>query len=135
MAKAKKNTGLKRRSFPPFKYLNNSNKEFLELEDNSSYIYNPDILFSLDGIDPRTKNSYVARLVLQFINLNSKALALFDTLIELEYDGQKVALKIRTGEKVGACSLRSPKSGRYDLGLIIKPKYQWNGIGPTMSFV
>lgn len=124
-----------RKPFLPFLTIKSDQKEFLDLVDNSRHEINPESFFGLENIDPRLKNGIVARFLNQFISLNSSVLNQFDLKVSLSYDGSKVRMVIVTGARVGASPLKSPRTGKYELGLIIKPRFGWNGIGPTMAIV
>ncbi|MCI0616767.1 hypothetical protein L0244_27625, partial [bacterium] len=40
---------------------------------------------------------------------------------------------MKSGTKIGALPLLSPTSGKPDYGLIIKPRFDWSGIGPMLA--
>ncbi|OPX87207.1 MAG: McrBC 5-methylcytosine restriction system component [Pelotomaculum sp. PtaB.Bin104] len=47
----------------------------------------------------------------------------------MDYDGSAVDVVLQAGTRVGALPLLSPTTGRPDYGLIIKPRFEWPGIG------
>ena len=77
--------------------------------------------------------SQTARLAAQFITDNRGILNDFGVTIETKYDGQRVSLLFSSSNYIGAAPLRSPTSGRVDYGLIIKPRFDWSGLGPMLS--
>lgn len=77
--------------------------------------------------------SQTARLATQFSIDNRGILKDFGVTIETKYDGQKVSLIFSSTNCIGAVPLLSPTSGRIDYGLIIKPRFDWSGLGPMLS--
>lgn len=65
--------------------------------------------------------------------LNRGILGNFGISGDLDYDGNKVDLIIKTGTRIGAIPLLSPTSGKPDYGLVIKPRYEWPGIGAMLG--
>jgi hypothetical protein len=59
-------------------------------------------------------------------------MAELDAEFEQRYDGNAVSLHVRTSTKVGAVPLLSPTTGQPDYGLIVKPRFDWQGIGPML---
>jgi hypothetical protein len=53
--------------------------------------------------------------------------------IEPRYDGTNVTLALHTGSRVGAVPLVSPTTGRPDYGLIVRPRFEWQGLGPMLA--
>lgn len=80
--------------------------------------------------DPQTQ---AARLANQFLEQNRGILYQFGVVSEIAYDGSTVDLIFRTGTRVGAIPLISPTTGKPDYGLIIQPRFGWQGIGPMLS--
>ncbi len=87
----------------------------------------------LPGAPARDPNPQIARLCAQFIAANRATLTHIDTEIAQQYDGARVDLVVRTHAKVGAVPLTSPTTGRPDYGLIVKPRFEWHGLGPMLS--
>jgi hypothetical protein len=69
----------------------------------------------------------------QFIAQNRGLLCDFGVVIEPEYDGSQVELLVKTGTQIGAIPLLSPTTGRPDYGLVIKPRFEWAGLGPMLG--
>ncbi|MGB9905265.1 MAG: hypothetical protein ACPLQO_11465, partial [Desulfotomaculales bacterium] len=90
-------------------------------------------LFLLKGQIPREPQSQAARLANQFIQQNRGILQNFNICANLDYDGQSVDVIFRAGTKIGALPLLSPTSGRPDYGLIIRPRFDWPGIGSMLG--
>ncbi len=74
-----------------------------------------------------------ARLAQQFITQNRGILNSFGVAADLHYDGTSLDLLLKSGTKIGALPLLSPTSGKPDYGLIIKPRFDWSGIGPMLA--
>lgn len=87
----------------------------------------------LAGGSPRDPNPQIARLCSQFVSANRATLTQLDATMEQVYDGARVDLMIRTNAKVGAVPLISPTTGRSDYGLVVKPRFEWSGLGPMLS--
>ena len=87
----------------------------------------------LKGNLPREPQSQAARLAKQFIRQNQGILRNFGITVGLDYDGSSVDIILKAGSRVGAIPLLSPTSGRPDYGLIIKPRFDWSGIGSMLG--
>ena len=85
------------------------------------------------GNPGRDPNPQAARLASQFIRQNKEILNVFDTGIDLSYDGNKLDLVFFPSTKIGALPLLSPTTGRPDYGLVIKPRFDWVGLGPMLA--
>ncbi len=89
--------------------------------------------FLLRGQRSRDPSSQIARLADQFIDLNQTALRQLDLIIEPHYRNSTIELDIRAGTCIGAIPLISPTSGRHDYGLVVRPRFDWPGIGPILG--
>ena len=89
--------------------------------------------FLLKGSTSRDPHPQTARLAKHFLQQNRGILGNFGISGDLDYDGNKVDLIIKTGTRIGAIPLLSPTSGRPDYGLVIKPRYEWPGIGAMLG--
>lgn len=87
----------------------------------------------LKGNLPREPQSQAARLAKHFIRQNQGILKNFGISAGLDYDGSSVDVVLQTGTRVGAIPLLSPTSGKPDYGLIIKPRFDWPGIGSMLG--
>ncbi len=102
-----------------------------EAEDNSQLKL--PAAFLIKGAMPRDPQSQSARLAQQFLRQNRGILRDFSVEGSVDYDGSSVNIKMRTGGQVGALPLLSPTSGRPDYGLVVKPRFGWQGIGPMLG--
>jgi hypothetical protein len=91
--------------------------------------------FLLKSGNSRNPGSQIARLSNQFINGNRGLLADYGITIESKFDGSSVYLSFKTNNCIGALPLLSPTSGKPDYGLIIKPRFDWSGLGPMLSLM
>ncbi len=87
----------------------------------------------LRGQSPRDPSSQSARLAAQFITQNRPRLEQIGVEAEQHYDGGSVDLVLRTSTQIGAVPLVSPTTGRHDYGLVIKPRFDWPGLGPMLA--
>ncbi|HPQ28456.1 MAG TPA: hypothetical protein PLQ82_08240 [Desulfobacteraceae bacterium] len=83
----------------------------------------------------RNPEVQIARLASQFIRDNRGILKDYGVSVETKYDGQNVSLSFTSTNCIGALPLLSPTSGRTDYGLIIKPRFDWSGLGPMLSIM
>ncbi len=89
--------------------------------------------FLVKGNIPRDPQSQAARLSTQFIRQNRGALNDFGVFLDSDYDGNSTDLVFRMSTKIGAVPLLSPTTGKPDYGLVVKPRFGWNGIGPMLG--
>lgn len=87
----------------------------------------------LRGQVPRDPQPQAARLAKNFLEQNRGILANMDVTAAVEYDGNTVDLVFTTGTCVGAIPLLSPTSGQPDYGLIVKPRFDWPGVGEMLG--
>ncbi len=109
---------------------------------NSKCIEMPDLSvlsfpahFLLGDERPRNVESQAARLASQFIVDNRGILNDFGVSVDTKYDGRDVTLDFKSTNYIGALPLLSPTSGKPDYGLVIKPRFDWSGLGPMLSFM
>ncbi len=102
-----------------------------EVNDNSTLNLRADFLAK--GAKARNLQPLYARLAKQFQRQNRGVLRDFQVETSVGYDGSQVVIRLETGGQVGAFPLMSPISGRPDYGLIIKPRFGWQGIGPMLG--
>src|SRR5690554_322027 len=102
-----------------------------EVEDNS--LLKLPAAFLIKGAMPRDPQGRSARLAQQFLKQNRGILRDFTVEGSVDYDGFSVNIYLQTGGQVGALPLLSPTSGRPDYGLVIKPRFGWQGIGPMLG--
>ncbi len=102
-------------------------------ETTDSSFFRCKLEFLLKGTRPRDYEAKVARLGKQFIHVNRWIFNQFDIEAHLDYDGASVDIVFRTGSKIGALPLLSPTSGKPDYGLIVKPRFEWRGLGDMLG--
>ncbi len=89
--------------------------------------------FLLRGQRSRDPSSQIARLADQFVNLNQSAFRRLELVVEPHYRNSIVELDIRASTCIGAIPLISPTTGRHDYGLVVRPRFNWPGIGPILG--
>src|SRR5258708_40036137 len=89
--------------------------------------------FLLRNHHSRDPSSQIARLADQLVQLNLDSLRQLDVNIEPHYRDSSIELDIHTGTRIGAIPLISPTSGRHDYGLVVRPRFDWPGIGPILG--
>ena len=109
------------------------NRDVRCLETTDSSLLRRSATFFLKSGKPRDYQAQAARLGQQFIQQNRWIFNQFDVEASLDYDGSSVDIVIRTGSKIGALPLFSPTSGKPDYGLIIKPRFDWSGLGTMLG--
>lgn len=102
-----------------------------ETEDNTRLRLPAD--FFIKGAKSRDSQGQAARLAQQFLKQNWGILRDFAITSSIDYDGSAVSIDLQTGGQTGALPLLSPTSGRPDYGLVIKPRFGWQGIGPMLG--
>lgn len=65
----------------------------------------------------------------QFVEQNRSNLNLFGVSTTVINDGYSVKFHFIAHDQIGACPLKSPTSGQYEYGLIIEPRFKWQGLG------
>lgn len=102
-------------------------------EANDSVVTRLTARFLLQGQPSRDPASQIARLADQFVDLNHDAFRQLDLVVEPHYRDSTIELDIHAGTRIGAIPLISPTSGRHDYGLVVRPRFDWPGIGPILS--
>lgn len=67
-----------------------------------------------------------------FIRLNEPALAALDARLEVVASSQGASVRIVPGGRVGAVPLRSAQTGHVAGGFIVKPRFDWAGMGRVL---
>jgi len=104
---------------------------FIHGEDSSAVRVSATQL--VQGTPGRTVEGQAARLAHQFLRQNEGVLRTFCADADVDFDGNEVYLKFVTKTRVGAVPLLSPTSGRPDIGLIVRPRFEWLGIGAMLG--
>ncbi len=128
---AKQIRGRRRYSKAPLVAMEKSISHCIEMTDLS--VSEIPASFLMKDNRSRDPESQTARLASQFINDNRGILNSFGVNVESKFDGDRVSLQFNTSNFIGAAPLLSPTSGRVDYGLIIKPRFDWVGLGPMLS--
>ena len=102
-----------------------------ELEDHGQ-LKIPAVML-VRGDVPRNTQGLSARLAHQFLKQNHGILRDFEIEGNVNFDGSVVYIQLHAGGQAGALPLLSPTSGRPDYGLVIKPRFGWQGIGPMLG--
>ena len=85
------------------------------------------------GVPPRDPQPTLLRLANQLAKLNGEALRRFGATAAVRTSANGTFLDISTGTTIGALPLLSPTTARPDYGLVIRPRFEWRGIGPMMG--
>ncbi len=117
----------------PLCQLDKSNSKCLEMTDLS--VLNVPAYFLMRDDKARNPETQIARLSTQFIRDNRGLLNNYGVSVESKFDGQTVSLSFTSTNFIGALPLLSPTSGKPDYGLIIKPRFEWAGLGPMLSIM
>lgn len=89
--------------------------------------------FLLQGQLSRDPISQLSRLAEQFIALNREPIRHLGLSIEPRVRNSAVELEVGAGTQIGAIPLLSPTSGRPDYGVVVRPRFDWPGIGPILG--
>lgn len=115
----------------PLCSIERANTKCLEMTDLA--VLNVPAHFLMKDDKLRNSESQLARLSNQFILDNKGLLKNYGVTVQSMFDGKTVFLSFKTTNFIGALPLLSPTSGRPDYGLIIKPRFDWSGLGPMLS--
>jgi len=108
-------------------------KSFIALEDNSEFSASATAFFQLERkgrLDPAPE---AAKLAEQLLAQNRQLLSLANIHGDTAFNGREVSIRLRTGNTIGAIPLLSPVTGKPDHGLIVKPRFPWDGIGAMLG--
>ena len=117
----------------PLHSIEKINTKCIEMTDLSRLDFPANFLLRGDG--GRNPEFQIARLCEQFIRDNRGIMHDFGVSVDSKFDGQNIYLSFHTKTSIGALPLLSPTSGKPDYGLIIKPRFEWSGLGPMLSFM
>ena len=104
---------------------------FVEGEDSSTIRVPAARL--IQGDSGRNAEAQAARLAHQFLRQNDGLLRTFCSGAAVDYDGSDVYLTFVTDAHVGAVPLLSPTSGRPEIGFVVRPRFEWPGIGAMLA--
>ena len=85
------------------------------------------------GDQPRDPEVLATRLANQFVDQNQGIFSSFDIKVENSFDGKNSWIVFKTGVKAGAFPLISPSSGKAEYGMVIKPRFEWIGVGNMLA--
>src|SRR5437763_2774991 len=103
----------------------------LELKDHSTMVRPAADFFGLRGsADPK---SQAARLTDHFLVQNRSIFELLQVSVRRDYDGSDILLLVESGSAVGAVPLLSPLTAKPDFGMVVQPRFPWEGIGPMLA--
>ncbi len=100
---------------------------------DSSTLRIPALFLLKGGHPPRDPQPQIARLGNQFQQYNRSVLYEMGIMGDLLYDGNSIEILFKTRTTIGAIPLISPTSGKPDYGLVIKPRFDWAGLGPMLA--
>ena len=103
----------------------------LVLPDQSRSVYDAAKLFGI--VQGSNSPAQSARLSEQFIAQNRRLFATLEVTARRDYDGKNVLLLLESQNAIGAVPLLSPLTFKADLGLVVKPRFEWGGIGPMLA--
>ncbi len=103
----------------------------LELEDHSEKRFPADLLFPVG--DRRAAAAHHGRLLEQFLRSNRRLFDVLQLRVATDFDGNRVYVVVESESMVGAVPLVSPLTGKMDFGLIIQPRFPWQGLGPMLG--
>jgi hypothetical protein len=89
--------------------------------------------FLLRGQTSRDPSTQIARLADQFVDQNRARFREMELSVGAHYDGASVTLVVQTGIKIGAVPLISPTTGRSDYGFVVRPRFEWTGVGEILG--
>lgn len=87
------------------------------------------------GEAPRDPNASGVRLGRQFLELNQRRLHEIGVSGHLSYSGNDAVVTLVASSTIGAVPLTSPTSGQLDYGLLVRPRFDWSGLGGMLSLM
>jgi len=99
-------------------------RPLLTLSDQGETVSIKTGLFGIGGRD-RSWNAHAEN----FISANRPQLAALDVQPELTAQHNEIALRLRPGGVVGAVPLRTPDTRKIAGGIVVRPRFGWEGIG------
>ncbi len=102
----------------------------IDITDNATKRLSTDFLFG--GKSPHDAGRE-ATISHQFREQNKPIFDRFGVDAHVEFTGQDVRIKLASSDVIGAFPLRSPTTGEYDYGMVIRPRFEWSGLGPMLG--
>lgn len=109
------------------------NSSFIALNDNSSHTESAVNIFHLSKLDRRQRLPTAARLSDRLIRRNASILSAAHIECISEFKNDDVFLRFQARNTIGAIPLISPTTGKVDYGIIVKPRFPWDGIGAMLG--
>jgi len=98
--------------------------------DHTTHSVLPNFLFPSRSADSQRTLASISN---QFLTQNKKIFDRYGIVTDLQHDGRQLKILFHTGEYIGAFPLLSPSSGRYDYGMVIYPRFEWEGLGSMLG--
>jgi len=102
----------------------------IKLDDQGTYYTVPPSLFPTAGRD----QSWNARAD-NFLQANRPQLNALAVEAQLASNTDEIQLRLKPGGTIGAVPLRAPDTHKVTTGLIVKPRFGWDGIGPLLQYI
>ncbi len=102
----------------------------IKLDDQGASYNVPPSLFPFAGRD-QSWNSRADN----FLQANRQQLNALEVEAELVSKIDEIQLRLKPGGTIGAVPLRAPDTHRVTTGLIVKPRFGWDGIGPLLQYI
>ncbi len=119
------------RTYCPLEPIAKSEQRCFEAKDSA--VTRLSAHFLLRSQPSRDPSSQIARLADQFIGLNRNAFRELDLVVQPHYRNSTIELDVHASTRIGAIPLISPTSGRHDYGLVVRPRFDWPGVGPILG--
>ena len=105
-------------------------RPLLTLSDQGAPLSIEPGLFGIGGRD-RSWNAHAEN----FISANRPQLSALDVRPELVAQTSEIALRLRPGGVVGAVPVRTPDTRKIAGGVVVRPRFGWEGIGPLLQTI
>lgn len=102
----------------------------IELEDTSRT--RVPASFLIDDSSTWGKEAKIGQLARQFLDRNAGLLQDFGMEGDVVYYGDAVSFAFETGHTTGALPLISPTTGQVNYGVLIRPRFGWQGVGRAL---
>jgi 5-methylcytosine-specific restriction endonuclease McrBC regulatory subunit McrC len=106
---------------------------FITLSDNSSCVASAVEIFHLGKLDRRQRLATAARLSDSLIRRNRSIFSAAHIECNPEFKSDDVFLRFQASNTIGAIPLVSPTTGKVDYGIIVRPRFPWDGIGAMLG--
>ncbi len=103
-------------------------RPLITLSDQGTPVSIEPELFGIGGRD-RSWNAHAEN----FISANRPQLAALEVQPEFAAQTSEIALRLRPGGVVGAVPLRRPDTRMVAGGIVVRPRFGWDGIGPLLQ--